>query len=84
MVTPSWLQFFGLYEGNLVGAVQIDDDRPHAETLLHLRAGSVVVATGAYETQLLFANNDLPGVMLRPPCCGCCINMRLYLANELS
>jgi len=55
---------FGLYEGNLVGAVQIDYDRPHAETLLHLRAGSVVVATGAYETQFLFANNDLPGVML--------------------
>ena len=55
---------FGLYEGNLLGAVQIDYDRPHAETLLHLRAGSVVVATGAYETQFLFANNDLPGVML--------------------
>jgi sarcosine oxidase, subunit alpha len=55
---------FGLYEGNLVGAVQIDYDRPNAETLLHLRAGSVVVATGAYETQFLFANNDLPGVML--------------------
>ena len=24
----------------------------------------MVVATGAYETQFLFANNDLPGVML--------------------
>jgi sarcosine oxidase, subunit alpha len=55
---------FGLYEGNLLGAVQIDYDRPNAETLLHLRAGKVVVATGAYETQFLFANNDLPGVML--------------------
>jgi glycine cleavage system aminomethyltransferase T len=55
---------FGVYEGNLVGAVQIDYDRPNAETLLHLRAGSVVVATGAFETQYLFANNDLPGVML--------------------
>jgi sarcosine oxidase, subunit alpha len=55
---------FGFYEGNLLGAVQIDHDRPNAETLLHLRAGSVVVATGAYETQFLFANNDLPGVML--------------------
>ena len=55
---------FGLYEGNLLGAVQIDYDRPNAETLLHLRAGGVVVATGAYETQFLFANNDLPGVML--------------------
>ena len=38
---------FGLYEGNLVGAVQIDYSRPNAETLLHLRAGNVVVATGA-------------------------------------
>ena len=65
MVTPFVnCSCFGLYEGNLVGAVQIDYDRPHAETLLHLRAGRVVVATGAYETQLLFANNDLPGVML--------------------
>src|ERR1700678_1752708 len=55
---------FGLYEGNLLGAVQIDHDRPNAETLLHLRAGRVVVATGADDTQFLFANNDLPGVML--------------------
>ncbi len=55
---------FGLYEGNLLGAVQVDHSQPNAETLLHLRAGSVVVATGAYETQFLFANNDLPGVML--------------------
>ncbi len=55
---------FGIYEGNLVGAVQIDYGRPNAETLLHLRAGSVVVATGAFEAQYLFANNDLPGVML--------------------
>src|SRR5580658_6397973 len=55
---------FGLYEGNLLGAVQIDHSQPNAETLLHLRAGSVVLATGVYETQFLFANNDLPGVML--------------------
>ena len=55
---------FGLYEGNLVGAVQIDHSQPNAETLLHLRAGSVVAATGVYETQCLVANNDLPGVML--------------------
>jgi sarcosine oxidase subunit alpha len=55
---------FGLYEGNLLGAVQIDHTRPNAETLLHLRAGRVVIATGAFETQLLFANNDLPGIFL--------------------
>ena len=55
---------FGLYEGNLLGAVQIDHAHANRETLLHLRAAQVVVATGAYETQLLFANNDLPGIML--------------------
>ncbi len=55
---------FGVYEGNLLGAVQIDYAHPNTETLLHLRAGSVIVATGAFETQFLFANNDLPGVML--------------------
>jgi sarcosine oxidase subunit alpha len=55
---------FGLYEGNLLGAVQVDFGQPNAERLLHLRAGSVIVATGVYETQFLFANNDLPGVML--------------------
>ena len=37
---------FGLYEGNLLGAVQIDYDRPNAETLLHLRAGRVIVGHG--------------------------------------
>ena len=55
---------FGLYEGNLLGAVQIDHAGPMRRRCLHLRAGSVVVATGAFETQFLFANNDLPGVML--------------------
>ena len=55
---------FGQYEGNLLGAVQIDHSQPHTQTLLHVRAGSVVEATGACETQFLFANNDLPGVML--------------------
>jgi sarcosine oxidase, subunit alpha len=55
---------FGVYEGNLLGAVQIDHTTLNTETLLHLRAGRIVVATGAYETQYLFANNDLPGVML--------------------
>jgi sarcosine oxidase subunit alpha len=55
---------FGLYEGNLAGVVQ---PRPHGkvlERLIHLRAGHVVVATGAYETPFVFPNNDIPGVML--------------------
>jgi sarcosine oxidase subunit alpha len=64
---------FGLYEGSLLGIVQRGSGtesvpRPHSaaplERLIHLRAGRVVVATGAYEVPLLFKNNDLPGVML--------------------
>lgn len=55
---------FGLYEGNLLAVLQ-PNPHPHAaERLIHLRARRVVVATGAYETPLLFPNNDLPGVML--------------------
>ncbi len=55
---------FGLYEGNLLGVLQ---PRPHGkaiERLIHLRARNVVVASGAYETPLIFPNNDLVGVML--------------------
>ncbi len=55
---------FGLYEGGLLGVLQI---QPHAgahERLVHLRAREVVIATGAYETPLPFENNDLPGILL--------------------
>jgi sarcosine oxidase subunit alpha len=55
---------FGLYEGNLLGIVQPRRDPLDAERLIHLRAGRVVVATGAYESPLLFPNNDLVGIML--------------------
>lgn len=55
---------FGLYEGNLLGVVQPRRDSRDPERLIHLRAGRVVVATGAYEAPLLFANNDLVGIML--------------------
>jgi len=55
---------FGLYEGNLLGIVQPRRDPKDAERLIHLRAARVVVATGAYESPLLFPNNDLVGVML--------------------
>jgi len=34
------------------------------ERLWHVRAGRVVLATGAYERPIAFAGNDLPGVML--------------------
>ena len=48
---------FGLYQDNLV-AVLSDSGT------VRLRAGHVVLATGAQETPLLFENNDLPGIML--------------------
>lgn len=35
-----------------------------AQRLWHVRAGRVVLATGAIERPVAFANNDLPGVML--------------------
>jgi sarcosine oxidase subunit alpha len=47
----------GLYEGNLVAVAQ-------GEMLIELRAGQIVIATGAFEHPLVFQNNDLPGVML--------------------
>ena len=48
---------FGLYEGNLLGI--------HCgSSVVKLRAGSIVVATGSYEAPLTFDRNDLPGVML--------------------
>ena len=47
----------GIYEGHLVAASQ-------GETFIHVRAGQIVVATGAHERPLLFNDNDRPGIML--------------------
>lgn len=47
----------GLFADNLLAVVT-------GRRLLKLRAGQVVLATGAIEQPLVFANNDLPGVML--------------------
>lgn len=55
---------FGLYEGNLLGVLQVNPHAGAIERLIHLRAERVVVATGAYEVPFPFENNDLPGVML--------------------
>lgn len=55
---------FGMYEGNLLGILQRNPHSHAVERLVHLRAKRVVVATGSYETPILFQNNDLPGVML--------------------
>ena len=67
---------FGNYDANYVVAVQNRTDHLGAHTggrdltgvsrqrLWHIRAQQVVVATGAHERPLVFANNDRPGVML--------------------
>ena len=48
---------FGLYEGNMLGAVQGD-------RLLKIRARHIIVATGGRQRPFVFRNNDLPGVLL--------------------
>ena len=53
---------FGIYDHNLVGLNQRHlDGRP--DTLWRIRPGQVVLATGAIERPLPFANNDLPGIL---------------------
>ena len=49
--------------------VAVDDGSPSStpslcERLWHIRAGRVVLATGAHERPVAFADNDRPGVML--------------------
>ncbi|MBA2700817.1 MAG: (2Fe-2S)-binding protein [Chloroflexi bacterium] len=54
----------GIYDHGYVTAVQ---RRPSPQTegrLWHVRAGRIVVATGAIERPIVFADNDRPGVML--------------------
>lgn len=62
---------FGLYDGNTVGlverrdALRPDPERGEArEVLTTARAGSIVLATGAYERPLVFGDNDRPGIVL--------------------
>jgi sarcosine oxidase subunit alpha len=53
---------FGIYDHGMAGLNQRHrDSRP--DTLWRVRAKHVVLATGAIERPLPFANNDLPGVM---------------------
>ena len=61
LVLPSTTAF-GLYDHNLAGLAQRHDDgRP--DTLWRVRARHIVIAAGAFERPLPFADNDLPGVM---------------------
>ena len=61
---------FGYYHDNFIGAVQrLTDHLPHPATgarekLWRIRAGEVILAQGAIERPLVFAGNDVPGVML--------------------
>ncbi|BCH26970.1 sarcosine oxidase subunit alpha [Mesorhizobium sp. L-8-3] len=62
---------FGAYDGNVLGLVErhgsgtADPKEGQArQTLLLLRAKSIVYASGALERPLTFANNDRPGIML--------------------
>ncbi|WP_313815480.1 2Fe-2S iron-sulfur cluster-binding protein [Citricoccus sp.] len=63
---------FGSYDENFVVAVQQRTDHLSArerpgvsrQRIWHVRASQVVLATGAHERPLVFANNDRPGIML--------------------
>jgi sarcosine oxidase subunit alpha len=55
---------FALYDGGTYAALtQLPQARPR-QRLVRIVAGRGVIATGALERPLVFANNDLPGVML--------------------
>lgn len=63
---------FGNYDSNYVVAVQRRTDHlaepagsgVSRERIWHVRARQVVLATGAHERPVVFANNDRPGIML--------------------
>ncbi len=63
---------FGYYDGNLVGLVERSDDASSGATtgthrprrLWKVRAKAVVLASGAIERGIAYANNDLPGTLL--------------------
>lgn len=62
---------FGYYDGNLVAVVErnadhvpVPRDYEPRQRIWWVRARQVVLATGTIERPLVFANNDLPGIML--------------------
>jgi sarcosine oxidase subunit alpha len=62
---------FGYYDGNLVGLCErVGDSAAKSaahelrERLWKVRANAVVLATGAHERGIAYANNDLPGTLL--------------------
>ena len=62
---------FGCYDGNLVGVIEHVADRMPAppahvprQRLWKIRAQLIVLASGAHERAIAYANNDLPGTLL--------------------
>jgi sarcosine oxidase, subunit alpha len=62
---------FGYHDHNFLTACErltdhlpVDQRRSARERLWKIRAARVVLATGAHERPIVFANNDLPGIML--------------------
>ncbi|WP_423246823.1 2Fe-2S iron-sulfur cluster-binding protein [Sinomonas puerhi] len=68
---------FGSYDSNYVVALEsrtdhlgtvkareLDAQGVSRQRLWHIRAGQVVIATGAHERPIVFADNDRPGIML--------------------
>ena len=51
----------GLYDD---GYAIVHERGPERDTLWHVRAGRVILATGAHERPIAFADDDRPGVML--------------------
>ena len=68
---------FGYYDGDLVGLIErVADPVPTTanawvsrQRMWKVRAKSVVLATGAHERLIAYANNDLPGTMLAGALC---------------
>ena len=67
---------FGHYDGNLMAAIERVTDHlgapaPHVprQRLWKIRAKAVVIATGAIERGVAYANNDLPGTLLANAAC---------------
>ena len=60
----------GLYDQNYVVAIERKDpnsilnDKQALISVWHIRADHIVLAPGAFQRPLIFANNDRPGVML--------------------
>ena len=55
---------FGLYDHNFLGIVERRAGEAASERVHQVRAKQVVLACGAIERPIVFAGNDLPGVMM--------------------